>query len=465
MQINNLGEMFGFNNDFTAYVPINGSEEGLLWVNHESLTPEFLHKKPTEVIKQRTKKQIDKEMDTVGGSILHVKKQAGEWSVQANSKWNRRLSGKTMIPFSHGLKIQGKHEAMGTLANCAGGLTPWNTFLTSEENYDDFYGDAHIVNGKRVLKRFKKFQWDKLHDNPPEHYGWIVEIDPWTGKAEKQILLGRAPHEGATVTVTASNKAVVYMGEDRENGYIFKFVSTGKHFKEGTLYAANTEAGEWLPLDINKSKVLKSFFKDQTQVLTYAHQAAELLGATPQDRPEDIEIHPHTGDVFIALTKNHEKNNPYGKLLKISQSDGHESTSFKASTWLSGGPETGLACPDNLSFDPNGNLWITVDMAENEIGTPGYEMFGNNGLYFVPTSGPDAGKAIQIASAPVDAELTGLWFTPDYKTLFLAVQHPGAGSRKNYGKKKLSSDWPSKDGKDPRSAVVTIQGPLLDQLI
>ena len=98
---------------------------------------------------------------------------------------------------------------------------------------------------------------------PPEHYGWIVEVDPMTGRAEKQILLGRAPHEGATVTMAKEGQAVVYMGEDRDGGFIYKFVSTGAHFKKGTLYAANTLKGSWLPLDLEQSPILKKHFKRQ----------------------------------------------------------------------------------------------------------------------------------------------------------------------------------------------------------
>lgn len=462
--INKKNEIFGDNNDFTCFHPLNAtSTEGLLWVNHESVTPEFIHERETDQL-TRSINEIVKEQEMVGGSILHIKLVEGRWQHQLSSKYNRRIHGRTKIPFANGVSIQGSQSAVGTLANCAGGYTPWNTFLTSEENYDGFYGEASIVNGKREINYHKKrHNWYKQFPLPPEHYGWIVEVDPLTGKAEKQINLGRAPHEGATVIATRDNRVAVYMGEDREFGYIYKFVSEGANFKKGTLYAANTDQGTWIPLDIEKSPALKKVFKNQLEVLTYAHQAAETVGATPQDRPEDIQVHPQSGHVFVALTKNLQRNNPYGSLLKIEEDGDYDSTRFKASTWISGGAKTGVACPDNLCFDRAGNLWMTNDISEKEIGKGYYKGYGNNGLFYVPMKGPHAGIPIQVASAPTDAEITGPWFAPDSRTLFVSIQHPGARSRSNL--MQPTSLWPDGPKELPKSAVVALRGSLLEKLI
>lgn len=461
--INKAGEKFGTDNDFTSFLPMKGkTDEGLLWVNHESVTPQFLHNKQTKDL-SRSINEMMAEQESVGGSILHIKRLNGKWMIQKDSPYNRRLHGRTKIPFSNNAKIQGTNTAVGTIANCSGGQTPWGTFLTSEENYDGFYGEAFIVNGKREVRTFDRFNWWKHFPLPPEHYGWIVEIDPLTGKAEKQVLLGRAPHEGAKVVVTKQNRIAVYMGEDREGGYIYKFVSDGMHFQSGTLYAADTIKGRWLPLDIQKSPQLKKVFKNQLEVLTYAHQSAETVGATPQDRPEGIEVHKQTGDVFISLTKNSKRGNLYGSILKISGHNDHIGMEFTTSTWVSGGPESGIACPDNLCFDKKGNLWVTNDVSEKAIGSKKYGQFGNNGLFCVPMSGPKAGVPIQIASAPKDAELTGPWFTPNCDTLFLSVQHPGVQTRKNL--LKPTSTWPDGPGQLPKSSVVAIQGDLFQQLM
>ncbi|MCB0378874.1 MAG: DUF839 domain-containing protein [Bdellovibrionales bacterium] len=461
--INDKGETFGFNNDFTCFLPIEGkSNEGLLWVNHESTIPQFIHNRPTSQL-TRSRAEMIEEQKSVGGSIIHIKYKGSKWQLVKGSKWNRRISGRTPIPFSQGRNIQGKNVAMGTIANCAGGLTPWKTFLTSEENYDKFYGEIRWNKGKRIFEGYPGVAWYKKFNYPPEHYGWIVEVDPWTGKAEKQVLLGRAGHEGATCVVTKSNRTVVYMGEDRKGGFIFKFVSDGLHFKSGTLYAADTKNGKWLALDIEKNPILKTQFSNQLEVLTYSHLAGKLVGATPQDRPEDIEINPYNGDILIALTNNSDNKNYYGSVIKISEKNDFDSLDFSYDTLVSGGLESGFACPDNFTFDKNGNLWMTVDIGEGDMKEPHYKMFGNNGLYYIPMGGAHAGHPIQVASAPVDAEFTGPWFSPDFKTLFLSVQHPGSRTAKNM--QKPTSQWPDGPGQLPKSAVVAIQGPLLDQLM
>ncbi len=467
--INQKGEIFGFNNDFTCFLPLArkygpGEKQGLLWVNHESIIPEFIHHKKSSEL-SGSREEVLQEQKLVGGSIIHIKRAEGKWILRKNSEYNRRLHGRTPIPFSHNYKIFGSDKALGTLANCAGGLTPWNTFLSCEENFQHFYGDVFMDKGKRHLKikNRTKFQWHKHFPLPPEHYGWVVEIDPFTGKSEKQILLGRFRHEGATPVVTRNGKTVVYMGEDRTDGFIYKFVSTGHHLKAGTLYAADTVKGRWLPLDIKKSQALKKTFQSQLEVLTYAHQSAGIVGATAQDRPEDIEIHKKTGEVFVTLTENPETNNKYGSILKIRESGDHDSLLFKASTWISGGMDSGLACPDNLCFDRKDNLWVTVDMKEKVMGTRDYKEFGNNGLFYIPMEGQEAGKPIQVASAPGDAEFTGPWFSPDYRTLFLSVQHPGISLKTSMN--NHASIWPDGSGQIPRSAVVAIEGELLKKLI
>ena len=467
--INKKGERFGFNCDFTSFLPMKGKpNEGFLWVNHESTIPQFIHNKETSQL-TRSKQEIMAEQETVGGSILHIKKYRNKWSLIKGSKYNRRIHGRTPIPFSHKYKIMGTRTALGTLANCAGGQTPWGTFLSSEENYHKFYGEAFFEKGHRHydVKNHKDpkkgfIAWHSQFPLPPEHYGWVVEINPQTGKVEKQILLGRARHEGATPVVTKNKKTVIYMGEDIEDGFLFKFVSTGMHLKSGKLYAADTKNGRWLLLDINESKKLKNHFRSQLEVLIYSRKAAQILGATPLDRPEDIEVNPTTGDILVALTNNKDKNNFYGGLLRIKESSDFDSLTFVADTWLSGGPSTGFACPDNLAFDAKGNLWMTVDISEKAIGKPHYKMFGNNGLFYIPMSGPYGGIPVQVASAPVDAEFTGPWFSPDYKTLFLSVQHPG--SRTMHNLKKPTSTWPDGPGELPKPAVVAIQGPLLEKL-
>lgn len=459
----NSSENFGTNNDFLAFHSLNTkADEGILLVNHEYFHPVLLHNR--EMNTPRTKEEVIREQLSVGNSLLHIKNKDGSWQVVKNSKYNRRITGRTTIPFQPGRKIFGSSQAMGTLANCAGGKTPWGTFLTCEENYDIFYAESSFENRERRFVDNNKFRWHQYFPNPPEHYGWVVEIEPLTGKAVKRTSLGRFEHECATVVLGKSGKPVVYMGEDRNGGGIFKFISDKKDSLEsGTLYVADTDHGIWIPMDLGKTPELKKHFSDQTEVLTYARRAAEIAGGTPQDRPEDIEVDPATNNIIVALTNNAKHLNAFGSLLKISEKDGDfESLQFESSTFISGGPQSGFACPDNLAFDKKGNLWMTVDMPETAIAHGGYEAFGNNGLFYIPMTGVNAGQAFQVASAPRDAELTGPLFSPDYKTLFLSVQHPGSETK---DPRKPTSQWPDGPGHLPKSAVLTISGPLLDQLM
>ena len=143
---------------------------------------------------------------------------------------------------------------------------------------------------------------------------------------------------------------------------------------------------------------------------------------------EDIEIDPISGNILISLTNNKPKKDFHGSILKIKETNGKfDALTFSASTFIAGGEETGLTCPDNLAFDLAGNLWITSDISGSSMNKKDnqYTSFKNNALYVIPRHGKDAGNVIRVASAPKDAELTGPWFSPDGKTLFLSVQHPG----------------------------------------
>ena len=458
----NKKDTFGFNNDFTAFIPFDkkNPNDGILWVNHEYVDPFFVS---NHVGGPKSKEQVEKEMYNVGGSILRVKKnKKGKWKVIKNDPINKRIHGMTEIPFNWEHPIAGKTSAMGTLGNCSGGVTPRGTILTCEENYDMFYGERDFKSGKRIDKK-AFLAWHTQHDNPPEHYGWVVEVDPQTGNAQKHVALGRCAHECATIKELEDGRLVVYSGDDYINQFLYKFISSEPgSLSKGTLYVANTRLGKWMPLVYEENKILQKFFKDQTDVLVQLRRSAKFIGATPLDRPEDIEIDPINGNVLVSLTNNSTTKNYFGSILKIEETDGdHAALTFKPSIYLAGGEETGFACPDNMAFDKAGNLWITSDISGSLMNQEPYIPFKNNGLFVVPRSGEQAGKVIQMASAPVDAELTGLFFAPDGKTLFLSVQHPGEYSS---GPDELTSHWPDGGSAIPRSAVVAISGKTLDAL-
>ena len=150
--------------------------------------------------------------------------------------------------------------------------------------------------------------------------------------------------------------------------------------------------------------------------------------------------------------------------MKIEEADGaFDSLSFKATIYLAGGEENGFSCPDNLAFDFSGNLWMTSDMsgsAMNKVDGP-YLPFKNNSLFVIPRYGKEEGKVIRVVSAPRDAELTGPWFSPDGKTLFLSVQHPGEQTK---DLNQPTSKWPFDNDNIPKPSVVAITGDLIEKM-
>ncbi len=460
-------EYFGFNPDFTCFIPIeNNPNDGLLWVNHEYTNPLFVSGYDFyDLNMRRSLDQINKEMKSVGGSIIRVKKENDKWKFIQDDKFNRRIDAKTKMRFNWDKPIGGTKYPVGTNSNCSGGITPWGTILTCEENYDMFYGETIYDQNNNPQHIDSPLDWEKFYNYPPEHYGWVVEVDPLTGEAQKHVALGRFKHECCTLIRLDDNRIVAYTGDDQNNEFIYKFISSeANSLRNGTLYVADTINGKWISLDYDSQPKLRNKFKDQTELLVRVREAARLLGATPQNRPEDIEIDPLTGDIIIALTNNSKKRDYHGSILKISEKNNqYDALSFTSEIMLTGGKESKFTCPDNLCFDLSGNLWLTSDMSGSLMNRRGpyYPNFKNNGLYVLIRHGEDAGKLIQLASAPFDAELTGPWFSPDYKTLFLSVQHPGEKSK---SLNNLTSTWPHDEDNIPKPSVVAVEGKLLDKL-
>ncbi|MBX9765768.1 MAG: DUF839 domain-containing protein, partial [Bdellovibrionales bacterium] len=389
-----------------------------------------------------------------------------QWQLVFDDAYNRRVDGTTPIPFAKGIQIQGRNKAIGTIANCAGGRTPWNTFLTCEENYDQMYGEVDYASGdpnKRVYNMSTDFGWYKHFNESPEHYGYVVEVDPKTGKSKKLVAMGRFFHEAACVVQAKDGRCVAYMGDDANDQYLYKFIASRPGtLEEGTLYVAKLEEKRWVPLDLRQTPILKSKFNTQLEICIRTREAATMVGATPLDRCEDVEQDPRTGAILIACSNNKPKGRYYGSILKIEE-DGKNplSMTYTSSTIIAGSEESGLACPDNMAFDPQGNLWICTDISGLDANKGPYKGFGNNSLFVIPMSGPRAGEMIRVANAPMDAEFTGPSFSADGETLFLCVQHPGELTKT---KAAPTSHWPDGGASHPRSALVAIQGPFLTQM-
>ena len=329
--------------------------------------------------------------------------------------------------------------------------------------------------------------------NEPNTFGWIVEIDPFNPDSvpQKRTALGRFGHEGVIFGKVEEGKpVVVYSGDDSTFEYIYKFVSNAPYYaatagghllNDGILYVARFNddgSGEWLPLDLNNADFMAKAdaagvsFSDQADVLLNTRLAADIAGATKMDRPEWGAVHPDTGEVYFTLTNNTRRsaeqtdaanpraNNSTGHIIRWNERATQAATQFDWDIFLLAGdvgtstPGTNLtltadnhlASPDGLWIDPNGLLWIQTDMSGSQQGEGPY---GNNQML---VANPQTREIKRFLVGPTDCEVTGISATPDMKTLFVNIQHPGDRSTPD----NFTSNWPDGGNSRPRSATVVI---------
>ncbi|GHG63558.1 hypothetical protein GCM10010919_09370 [Alishewanella longhuensis] len=329
--------------------------------------------------------------------------------------------------------------------------------------------------------------------NEPNTFGWIVEIDPFNPDSvpQKRTALGRFAHEGIVfANVTEGEPLVAYSGDDARDEYIYKYVSKAPYFKntagghllnEGTLYVARFNAdgsGDWLALDINnpefvaKAAVAGVVFSDQADVLLNTRLAADVAGATKMDRPEWGAVHPETSEVYFTLTNNTARteanvdpanpraNNTTGHIIRWKERNSIAAVQFDWDIFLLAGDvgtatpgtdlvltaDNHLASPDGLWFDNNGLLWIQTDMSGSQQSSGPY---GNNQML---VADPQSRQIKRFLVGPTDCEVTGVIMTPDHRTMFVNIQHPGDRSTAT----NFTSNWPAGGTSRPRSATVII---------
>src|SRR4030095_5211584 len=463
-------EYFGYNNDFVTFIPIDflkggkSSTDGLMHVNHEYPLPLFVSGYTYEDHKQnkpKTKEQIELERKSVGLSIFRVKFIDGKWQFVSDNKYNRRVDANSKVLLSgkaaSSPEVKNAVEARGTLGNCSGGVTPWGTVISAEENYQD-YPDPNI------------YRWlDGGEEFINEHYGWLVEYDPFDKNfiPVKKTSLGRFRHENLAIQIAKDGRVVAYSGDDKINECVYKFISKNKFnaakreanfnlLDDGNLFAADFANNTWRLLDYENVNILKENFKSQADILVNCEKAAKLVGATECNRPEDIEINPVDKTIFVSFTNNITKQDYHGSIVRIIEKDGdHTSTEFTWKVFATGGVDAGFSCPDNLYFDSKGNLWTLCDVSSHELNKGMYTTFKNNALFMIPTVGKNKGQTLRFASGPVDTEMCGTGFTPDESTMFLSIQHPGETSLTI---DNPTSRWPDFGNELPKPAVVAITG-------
>jgi secreted PhoX family phosphatase len=354
------------------------ASRGLLVMNHEAITPVFLHPTGQTIVAgaRTVADEVLREFYVHGVSVIEVNKSGSTWSYKQDSSFNRRVHTLTDMAFSGPAAktdyLKTKYstdgsKTRGTVNNCANGTTPWGTYLTCEENWAGYFRRVTANdNANRTAKELASFSrygvsgtgrelWatvtpdtaDNLYGrwntevvvvggtatddyrNGSNTYGWVVEIDPFTPAStpKKRTALGRFGHEGACLGPVVVGKPLVwYMGDDSQNEYLYKFVSTkkwdaadigggiaagDKYMDDGKLYVAKFKAdgtGDWLELKLGVNNITSGYanyaFADAADVLINTRHAADAAGATKMDRPEWTAVNPKNGEVYLTLTNN-----------------------------------------------------------------------------------------------------------------------------------------------------------------
>ncbi len=371
---------FGFNNDFAGLLPIPGSRNHYLLVtNFEYVTPQFMFSGYDP--DAPTRDQFDVEIAAMGMGVLEVER-TPQGLVPVMGDYNRRITSDSPMTLTG--PAAGSQFVMtaadptgrtiaGTVGNCAGGVTPWGTVLSGEENFQDYFGAAEgapapgPVQADR-LDRYgvslepSELKWETFDPrfdlvatpNEPNRFGYVVELNPWDPASTpiKHSAMGRLKHEGANIYVTDDGTVVSYTGDDERFDYMYKFVSSKKiqpgwetdpdamaHnmtiLDEGTLYVAKLSSdipsseidgsgnlppsgsfsgtGTWLPLlrtgPDGQADSLVDGITAQ-EAAVFTRMAADKAGATKMDRPEDFEANPISGKVYVALTNNSKRGAP-----------------------------------------------------------------------------------------------------------------------------------------------------------
>ena len=537
-------QQFGYNCDYVSVLPLSGNRALLVvnheytdevlmfsgYTDGAAATPEQI--------------EIAMAAHGISVVEIERVEDTGRWVPRRRSPFNRRITVSTPMeltgPAAGSPLLRTSVDptgtvVLGTLNNCAGGTTPWGTTLHGEENFNQYFINAAgaPAGDQAALARYgfatgipsDSRRWDRVDarfdlsktPNEANRHGWVVELDPSDPGfvPRKRTALGRTKHEAATVSLAADGRAVAYMGDDERFDYVYKFVSSktfdpgkGPQAKahnlslldDGTLYVARFTgdspageidgsgripsdgefdgSGEWIPLVQGVQSLVPGMSVDE--VLVRTRLAADQVGATKMDRPEDIERNPVNGRIYAAMTNNSNRTaaqvdeanplasstvaagvvqggNRNGHVIEIEEQDNDPAaTQFSwriflvcgdpaaAETYFGGFPKdqvSPISCPDNVAFDPDGNLWISTD--GNVLGS-------NDGLFAVPVAGENRGQVKQFMTMPFGAETCGPLITDDGLSVFAAVQHPGEVSGSTVD--EPASTFP--DGRFPRPSVV-----------
>ncbi|MBB3112001.1 hypothetical protein FHS18_004079 [Paenibacillus phyllosphaerae] len=405
----------GVGGGYVGFRPGTDASTGLVWVNHTALP--------------------NHAADNRGVSVMGVKRTAnGSWSLDKENPAARRLTASERVQLTGKAKgskaVHGASVTQGIWSNGSGGATLWGTAFVGEQTNDTQAAQTGM---------------------PPSSYGWLAEFDPSDSsfKPRKHSALGRFAHGHAVTTLSKNGRVVVYMGGQHA---LYKFVSSGQYhagngtansslLEEGTLYAADLGKGNWIALNASAiapiladrtfkvpagvtwlREDLIDMLQDEASVLTNAHEAALVLGATRLENATGIALHPADGSLFITQTGNAEAGNGFGSIMRlVEQQDDAASLSFEADLTTAGGRQAGFSSPNSALFDDAGRLWLSTAIPASRLNEGSYAAFGNNAIYALSPSGETFAKAESFAYAPANATLASVAFGAG-DTLFTVVQ-------------------------------------------
>ncbi|MEM9452050.1 MAG: PhoX family phosphatase, partial [Cyanobacteria bacterium P01_E01_bin.6] len=501
-------QQIGIGHDGMHFFPIDGSNEhGVIAINHEFGTNFHLVGigDGGNAEQVQTLEQTRLSQNGHGVSVIEVRKINGTWQNVASDK-NRRITVNTPVTFSGPaaghplLQTPIGNNPQGTVNNCSNGKTPWGTYLTCEENFNGYFGATGEWTPTASQERYGfsetgfNYGWynhdprfdlsNTSYRNEENRFGWVVEIDPMNPSQTpvKRTALGRMKHENAELVVNPRNRVVVYMGDDQRFDYIYRFVSAGNYqqmirqgrspLDEGILYVGQFRPSGrvyWLPLTMD-NPVLRENFANQAEILINTRIAADLVGATPMDRPEWVSVAPNDrGDVFISLTNNSQRTqsdranplapNPDGHILWIRGKNHIKAVNrwdvlIRSVETHGEGDERNFSDPDGIMIDSDGRLFIQTDGGQQQ------EL--NNQMLVADLSNlrPNAREnrinrdqmdIRRMFTGPAGCEVTGITTTPDRRTMFINVQHPGDGDPS-----LTSFPAPFGSGRIPRDSTIVI---------
>ncbi|MEI7031235.1 PhoX family protein [Streptomyces pratensis] len=456
----------------------------------------------------------EKAMAAQGLTVLEIRRYGGVWKT-VDSPYNRRITGDSPVRFSGPVPFEGR--ARGVLACSGHGVTPWGTYLATEENTGACFGtdDTDWQRGEEEVRYGLSagghgHPWHEAdarfdlasQQARPDRFGWVVELDPRDPSAPpvKRTALGRFAHGSATVT-EAGGRLVVYSTDAGDGEYLYKYVSADdwrrlrdqgrSPLDHGTLHVARFAAdgtARWLPLSHGHGPLTrKRGWHDQADVLLRARMAADAVGATPLARPERAAVDPVDGRVYLALANSPGGSgcadggegrragcgdaDPYGRVIRWREAPARGAEpggTFRWEEFLAAddparSAEGAFAAPKGLWFGDDGTLWISTGVSGHDLNgsAPQYRAAGNNALLAADTS---TGEVRRFLTAPRGAEVTGVSGAPDGRALFVNVQHPGERTAPlgapDAENPRAVSNWPDHrpDGR-PRSATVVVHRP------